>query len=124
MKKQIITYAVLALLSLSACTAESTTSETVESLRTEQMKNFGKAMRSLGNPENRPTEEELKGGSSELSDRRKQILIPSSLELIKSEGFTDADIESKTRGEAGAIIIWATEINIKKNAEIKEKLKL
>lgn len=108
----------LAAFSLFACGTESTTVNNLESLKTPQMENFSKAMRSLGNPENRPTEEERRQSGHELSDRRKQVLLPAAKDLIKSEGFTDEQIQDKTKGDISAILVWAIEIHQKKNAEV------
>lgn len=117
MKKNILVYA-FAAFSLYACGTENTTVSNVENLKTPQMENFSKAMKSLGNPENRATEEERRQPGNELSDRRKQILLPSAKDLIKSEGFTDAQIQDKTKGDVSAILVWAIEIHQKKNADV------
>lgn len=107
----------LAAFSLFSCGTESTTVNNIESLKTPQMENFSKAMRSLGNPENRPTEEERRQPGNELSDRRKQVLLPAAKDLIKSQGFTDEQIQDKTKGDVSAILVWAIEIHQRKNAE-------
>ena len=121
MKK--ITIAVLAFaLTLMSCTTERLATETLDSMKTTEMKNFDEAFRSLHNPENRATEEEKRSGSIELSDRRKQLLVPASIALIKSTGVTDAQIQSKTKGDITAIIVWATDINLQKLATINRNL--
>lgn len=121
MKKQI--YAFFAIASLLACTTERSSVSSFESLRTPQMENFSKSMRSLGNPENRPTEEEKRTSGAELSDRRKEILLPSAKDLIKSEGFTDEEIRQKTNGDMSAILVWAIEIYQKKSKELLKTAK-
>lgn len=123
MKKILFTLS-LVMAVLNSCTNESTTVNTVESMKTPEMQNFAKAMRSLGDPANRATEEEKKSGSAELSDRRKRILLPSATELIKSTGVTDAQIQQKTNGDISAILVWAIQINQEKMAQIRNNVKL
>ncbi|UZT99738.1 hypothetical protein ODZ84_09280 [Chryseobacterium fluminis] len=124
MKKHFL-LAALAVLSLStvSCNNESAAVNTVESMKTPEMDNFSKAFKSLGDPQNRPTEEEKKRNTSELSDRRKALLVPASKALILSTGVTESELTRKTNGDMSAIIIWATEIYSKKNAEIRNKIK-
>ena len=50
---------------LISCQSENGVAKTTESLQTQEMKNFNAAFKSLGNPENRPTEEEKRSGSAE-----------------------------------------------------------
>lgn len=123
MKKILFTLSLLMVV-LNSCTNESTTVNTVESMKTPEMQNFAKAMRSLGDPANRATEEEKRSGSAELSDRRKRILLPSATELIKSTGVTDAQIQQKTNGDVSAILVWAIQINQEKMAQIRNNVKL
>jgi hypothetical protein len=59
---------------LTACNSESTAISSLETLRTPEMESFDRAMKSLGDPANRPNEEERRIGSAELSDRRKKNL--------------------------------------------------
>lgn len=124
MKKTILsTMFGLLLLSITACNNESMVANTVENMKTEEMANFDKAMRSLGDPINKPTAEERRSGSAELSDRRKLILVPSSKALIKSTGVSDDEMQRKTNGDITAIIVWATQINLEKSAKIRKDLK-
>lgn len=122
MKKLFLT--VVASITLLSCTNESAAVNTVESMKTAEMQNFDRAMKSLGEPENRPTEEEKRSGSAELSDRRKKILLPSAMELIQSTGVTDEEIQRKTNGDISAILVWAIQINEKKSAQIRNNAKL
>lgn len=127
MKKIFFTLGI-ALVTLS-CNFENVPTETVSEtkssvmkmseMKTPEMKAFDQAFRSLGNPENRPTAEERKSGTTELSDRRKKLLLPASISLIKSTSITDGEIQRKTNGDMTAIIVWAIEINLKKNKQIK-----
>jgi len=122
MKKYFLS-AVLAILTLSSCNNEGSAVNTVESMKTPQMENFDKAFKSLGDPQNRPTEEERKRNTSELSDRRKALLVPASKELILSSGVTEAELMRKTGGDMSQIIVWATQIYMQKSDEIKKNIK-
>ena len=121
--KKLIFLLSLSMLSIIGCTSENATVNSAESLRTPEMERFNSALKSLGDPANRPTAEEKRSGSAELSDRRKKILLPSSLDLIKSTGVTDAEIEQKTKGDISSILVWAIQINQEKNEKINKNLK-
>lgn len=123
MKKQIIT-ACFSIFFLTGCSSENTAVSSLESFRTPEMDSFNKAMKSLGDPANRPNEEERRSGSAELSDRRKRILLPSSIDLIKSTGVSEAEIEEKTKSDVSAILVWAIQINQEKNAKMRTEIKL
>lgn len=122
MKKLFLTVA--ASITLLSCTNESAAVNTVESMKTTEMQNFDRAMKSLGEPANRPTEEEKRSGSAELSDRRKKILLPSAMELIQSTGVTKEEMQRKTNGDISAILVWAIQINEEKSAQIRKNAKL
>ncbi|KQT24031.1 hypothetical protein ASG22_08390 [Chryseobacterium sp. Leaf405] len=122
MKKQLL-LAAFAILGLSSCTNESNMVNTAESMKTIEMQNYDKAFRSLGDPQNRPTEEEKKSKTTELSDRRKALLLPASRALILSTGVTESQLMRQTNGDTSAIIIWATKIYLQKNNEIAGKIK-
>jgi len=122
MKKHFLLTAFTALV-LASCSNENSVVNTVESMKTPQMENFDKAFKSLGDPQNRPTEEERKRNTSELSDRRKALLVPASKELILSTGITEADLMRKTSGDMSQIIVWATQIYMQKSDDIRKRLK-
>ncbi|WP_415325439.1 hypothetical protein [Chryseobacterium sp. MMS23-Vi53] len=109
MKKTILIVA--GALVIASCSNENLAITSQESSKTEAMKDFAKAMKTMTNPRNQATPEEKRMKSyPELSERRKDLLIPSAKELIKSEGISDAEIEEKTDGNKGAIINWALNI--------------
>ncbi|SFN12852.1 hypothetical protein SAMN05421594_1206 [Chryseobacterium oleae] len=122
MKKLFIS-AAFATLALISCNNEGSAVNTVESMKTPQMEKFDKAFKSLGDPQNRPTEEEKKRNTSELSDRRKALLVPASKELIISTGVTEAELTRKTGGDMSQIIVWATQIYMQKSDEIRKNIK-
>ncbi|WP_265129681.1 hypothetical protein [Chryseobacterium oranimense] len=121
--KKILLSAMVAVITLTSCNNENTAVNTVESMKTPQMENFDKAFKSLGDPQNRPTEEERKRNTSELSDRRKALLVPASKELILSTGVTEAELTRKTGGDMSQIIVWATQIYMQKSDEIRKNIK-
>ena len=122
MKKHLLLSAI-AVISLLSCNNEGTAVNTIQSMKTPQMENFDKAFKSLGDPQNRPTEEEKQRNTSELSDRRKALLIPASKELILSSGITEAEMTRKTGNDMSQIIVWATQIYMQKSDEIRKNLK-
>lgn len=115
--------AAFAALTLVSCNNEGSAVNTVESMKTPQMENFDKAFKSLGDPQNRPTEEERKRNTSELSDRRKALLVPASKELILSSGITEAELTRKTENDMSQIIVWATQIYMQKSDDIRKNIK-
>lgn len=122
MKKHLLLSAIT-VITLISCNNEGTAANTMQSIKTPQMENFDKAFKSLGDPQNRPTEEEKQRNTSELSDRRKALLVPASKELILSSGFTEAEMTRKTGGDMSQIIVWATQIYMQKSDEIRKNLK-
>jgi hypothetical protein len=108
---------------LFSCQTEQKSLQTKNDLQTSEMKAFNAAFKSLGSPQNRISPEERKSGSIELSDRRKRLLVPSSLDLIKSTGISDREIQQKTNGDITKIIVWAIQINLDKNRKIESSLK-
>ncbi|WP_435523949.1 hypothetical protein [Chryseobacterium indoltheticum] len=122
MKNLISCLLLTSLVIFGACSSENAVITNPETFKSPEMEAFAKAFKNLNRPENKPTAEEKRSGSAELSDRRKETLIPASLELIKSTGVTDQEIEQKTKGDMSAIIVWAIQINNHKNNEIKNRL--
>ncbi|UWX60730.1 hypothetical protein N0B40_00335 [Chryseobacterium oranimense] len=121
--KKLFLSAAFATLTLVSCNNEGSVVNTVETMKTPQMENFDKAFKSLGDPKNRPTEEERKRNTSELSDRRKALLVPASKELILSTGVTKTELTRKTGGDMSQIIVWATQIYMQKSDEIRKNIK-
>ncbi|HCA07520.1 MULTISPECIES: lipoprotein [unclassified Chryseobacterium] len=121
--KKLFLSAIVAVLTLASCNNEGSAVNTVETMKTPQMEKFDKAFKSLGDPQNRPTEEEKKRNTSELSDRRKALLVPASKELILSTGVTENELTRKTGGDMSQIIVWATQIYMQKSDEIRRNLK-
>lgn len=109
MKK--IFYLSLITINLISCNTERTSIPTSEVLKIQQVSKFQNALRSLGNIENRPTIDEIKNKRTiELSDRRKDLLIPTAIDLIKSFGLTEYEINQKTQGNRDKILSLAVKI--------------
>lgn len=116
-------YAIL-LAGIISCSTESSTINTMGTTKSEEVLNFEKSIKSLSKPENRETPEELRNKKSiELSDRRKDILIPSALELIKSTGVKDREIKETTQGDRDKILTWAVKIYNEKLETINQNSK-
>ncbi|GEN78217.1 hypothetical protein [Chryseobacterium hagamense] len=100
-----------------------TTVNALENHKSPEVLNFEKAIKSLSNPENLPSEEELRNQKSlKLSDRRKDILIPSALELIKSSGASERQIRNQAKGDRELILKWAVKIYNEKRAKNNQTL--
>jgi len=123
MKKHFLLAAFAIVSLMTSCSNEGAAVNTAASMKTPQMENFDKAFKSLGEPQNRPTEEERKRNTSELSDRRKALLVPASKELILSTGVAESEMMRKTGGDMSQIIVWATQIYMKKSDEIRNNIK-
>lgn len=76
---------------------------------------FEKALSTIFLKENRPTEQErVNQISAELSDKRKDILIPAAISLIESTGISENEILQQTNGDRNLILSWAFKIFTKK----------
>lgn len=116
-------YAVL-LSAFISCSTETSVIGPYQTTKSEQVLNFERSIKSLSKPENRATPEELRTQQSlELSDRRKDILIPSALELIKSTGATDKEIAKTTEGDRDKILTWAVKVYNEKLEKINQNSK-
>lgn len=117
-------YAIL-LAGFISCNTESSAINPMSTTKGEEVQNFEKSIKSLSNPENRETpEEERNRKSLELSDRRKDILIPSAIELIKSTGVREKEISKTTQGDRDKILTWAVKIYNAKLDQINQNSKL
>jgi hypothetical protein len=116
-------YAIL-LAGFISCTTESSTINPMSTTKSEEVLNFEKSIKSLESPENRETPEEMKNRKSlELSDRRKDILIPSAIELIKSTGVKEKEISKTTQGDRDKILTWAVKVYNTKLDQINQNSK-
>ncbi|WP_123868006.1 hypothetical protein [Chryseobacterium lactis] len=122
MKKHLLLSAFI-LTGLVSCSNEQSVINTAESMKTPEVEAFDKAFTSLGDPKNQPTAEEKRRNSVELSDRRKEVILPASKALITSTGISEAEMNSKTGGDKNKIIAWALDISFKKKEEIYKTMK-
>lgn len=107
-----------------SCSTENSIVNPIEVTKSSEVLNFEKSIKSLSKPENRETPEELRNKTSlELNDRRKDILIPSALELIKSTGAKDKEIADNTQGDRDKILNWAVKIYNEKLNKINQNSK-
>lgn len=119
MKSKLLYALILAL--FISCNTEGTALNMSEQKKSEEVLNFEKSIKSLSLPENRATPEEMRNQKSlELSDRRKDILIPSALELIKSTGVSNKEITKNTQGDRDKILTWAVKIYNEKINKINQ----
>lgn len=123
MKKHLLLSAFV-IIGLTSCSNERTAIDNVESMKTPEMANFNKALRSVNQPQNRPSAEERKQNSLELSDSRKELLVPASKDLILSTGISEKEMMRQTGGDKTKIIVWANKIYFEKNKQINRSLKL
>jgi len=123
MKKHLLLSAFI-ILGLTSCSNERTAIENVESMKTTEMTNFNKALRSLNEPKNRPIAEERKQNSLELSDSKKELLVPASKDLILSTGISEKEMMQQTGGDKTKLIVWANKIYFEKSRQINRNLKL
>lgn len=104
-------YAIMLAAFISCSTESTAVVSPVDAKKSGEIINFEKSIKSLTLPENLPTAEEKRNQKSiELSDRRKDLLIPSALELIKSTGASDREITNQTQGDRDKILTWAVKI--------------
>lgn len=123
MKKHLLLSAFL-ILGLTSCSNERAAIDNVESMKTPEMENFNKALRSVNQPKNRPTAAERKQHSLEMSDSRKELLVPASKDLILSTGISEKEMMRQTGGDKTKIIVWANKIYFEKKKQINRSLKL
>ncbi|AZA55309.1 hypothetical protein [Chryseobacterium sp. G0201] len=120
MKNKLI-YAVI-IAAFVSCTTETSIANPIEITKNEEVLNFEKSIKSLSKPENRATPEEIRNQKSlELSDRRKDILIPSAIELIKSTGVSEKELTENTQHDRDKILNWAVKIYNEKLKKINQK---
>lgn len=117
-------YAIL-LAAIVSCSTESSTINPMSTTKSEEVLNFEKSIKSLFKPENAETPEEMRTHKPmELSDRRKAILIPSAIELIKSSGVKEKEINETTQGDKEKILTWAMKVYNAKIDQINKNSKL
>ncbi|WP_374459101.1 hypothetical protein [Chryseobacterium taeanense] len=108
-----------------SCSTETSTMNPMSTTKSEEVQNFEKSIKSLFRPENAETPEEIRTHKPmELSERRKDILIPSAIELIKSSGVKEKEINEATQGDKEKILTWAMKVYNAKIDQINKNSKL
>lgn len=110
------------LLTIFSCTNESAASTAaVQVTQSEAIGRFNAEIRKVAmmkdpNPEN-------PGTSAELSDEKKDLLIPAAKNLIASSGVTMAEIERQTANDREKILKWAVKIYGDYNKQMNQNYK-
>lgn len=115
----------ISLIGLSSCTTnENVAATSKQEMKPEAMKRFEQSLKDLLKPENRPTEEERKNSTSmQLSDRRKDLLLPAAKDLIKSTGISDAQLSRETGNDRDKILNWGMKIYNENYAKVNQAYK-
>lgn len=112
MKKTFL-FAIASFLFLTSCNNETIPVAAQDNLKTEAVQNFKRAITTINTSKNLPLSEEKQNSEyqfPQLSEKRKDILLPAAKSLIKSTGVKDEQIEKATQGDKTKIILWAMEI--------------
>jgi hypothetical protein len=112
MKKTFL-FAVACFFFLTSCNNESIPTVAQENLKSKAIQNFKRAITTVNTSKDLPMSEEKQNPEytfPQLSEKRKDILIPAATSLIKSTGITESQIEKNTHGDKTKIILWAMEI--------------
>ncbi|MDQ0067464.1 hypothetical protein [Chryseobacterium lathyri] len=112
MKKTFL-FAIACTFFLTSCNNESIPTVAQESLKTDAVQNFKRAITTMNTSKDLPMSEEKQNSEyqfPQLSEKRKDILLPAAKSLIKSTGIKDEQIEKTTHGDKTKIILWAMEI--------------
>lgn len=119
MKKSIL-FLLIPLLGIISCANENIATATVLP-KSEAVQKFNIAVKKvamLKDPVN--TKRSI---SSELSDYKKDILLPDAKLLIASTGISISDIERQTNGDREAILTWAVKVYNEYNNKINNEFK-
>ncbi|MEN4759528.1 hypothetical protein ABEG63_04235 [Chryseobacterium sp. C39-AII1] len=124
MKKQILSLLLCGFCIIS-CSTENMAVNSIENMKSDEMVNFDKALKSLLEPENQSTPEEKAKSKSPaaLNDRSKEILYIASKKLILSNGITEQELKSKTSESKEKTISLATKIYFEKYNDIQKRIK-
>jgi len=112
MKKTFL-FAIACSFFLASCNNESIPTVAQETEKTEAVQNFKRAITTVNTSKDLPLSEEKQSSEyqfPQLSEKRKDILLPAAKSLIKSTGIKDEQIEKTTHGDKTKIILWAMEI--------------
>jgi len=123
MKKTILSILIVAFSFTISCSTEQTAMQSVESMKTDELKSFDSALKSLMAPENRSTPEEAARFGAQLNDRALEILFAASKKLIRSTNDSSINLNATSRLEKEKIIVQATDSYFKQLNLIKANQK-
>ncbi|MCS3531863.1 hypothetical protein [Chryseobacterium sp. JUb7] len=106
-----------------SCNNESIQTVNQENQTAEAVQNFKRAIITVNNSKDLPVTDgklNTEYQSFQMSEQRKDILLPAAKHLIKSTGVKEEQIEKATKGDKTKTILWAMEIfqNNYKNASL------
>lgn len=122
MKKTILLFSI-SLLSFTSCANESNlaTNVTPQVTKPEAVQKFNEAIKKVAML--KETVPSMPRMSAELSDSKKDMLIPAAKELIASTGISSSEIERQTNNDRERILKWAVEIYGEYNKKINQNYK-
>lgn len=106
---------------ITSCSSEQSTISSLENSKTQEMKNFDSALKSLMKPENRSTPEEKTRWGAQLNDRSLDILYNASNKLLSINRVEFAKAESRDGKEK--VISQATKLYFEKLKGIEQNVK-
>ncbi len=109
MKKTVLLFSI-SVLSIISCANESTlaTTATPQLTKPEAVSKFNAAIKKVAMIKDPAPS--MPKTSAELSDEKKDMLIPSAKELIASTGVSSAEIERQTNNDREKILKWAVQV--------------
>jgi len=123
MKKTFLSLLFIAFTLTISCSTEQVAVQSVENMKTDELKSFDSALKSLTAPENRSTPEETERLGTQLNDRALEVLFAASKKLMSSTNDKSIDLNATTRLEKEKIIVKATDSYFKQLSIIKANQK-
>jgi hypothetical protein len=120
MKKTFLLLSIPLLTILSLPTKIVATSAVPEISKPEAVQKFNLAIKKVMEKEPAP---ERPKTSAELSDYKKDMLLPAAKDLIASTGVTYSEIEKRTQNDREKILKWAVQVYGEYNKEINQNYK-
>ncbi len=119
MKKTVLLFSI-SLLSIISCANESTlaTTATPQLTKPEAVSKFNAAIKKVAMIKDPAPS--MPKTSAELSDEKKDMLIPAAKELIASTGVSSAEIERQTNNDREKILKWAVQVYGEYNKKINQ----
>lgn len=112
MKKTFL-FAIACFLFIISCNNESIPAISQENQTSQAVQNFKRALIEMNSSKSLPMTELKKSNEyqyPQLSEQRKDLIMPAAKSLILSTGVKEEQIAKKTNGDKTKIIIWAMQI--------------